>query len=87
MGAVCRYLETCGEVHQAISCYQDALQIDQLSEAFYQQLMLCYHQAGLHAEAAVVYDCCRKNLAINLTIAPSPKTTEIYRMITARQTP
>jgi DNA-binding SARP family transcriptional activator len=86
MGAVCRYLETCGEVHQAIACYQDGLQIDHLSEAFYQQLMLCYLKAGLHAEAAVVYDCCRKNLAINLTIAPSLKTTEIYRMITARQT-
>jgi two-component SAPR family response regulator len=86
MGAVCRYLETCGEVHQAISCYQDGLQIDHLSEAFYQQLMLCYHHAGLHAEAAVIYDCCRKNLAVDLAIAPSPKTVEIYRMISARQT-
>jgi len=81
-GTVCRYLESHGETHQAIDCYRDGLEIDNLSEEFYQQLMLCYLQAGLHAEAAIVWECCRKNLAIHLGIAPSPKTTEIYRMIT-----
>jgi DNA-binding SARP family transcriptional activator len=43
--------------------------------------MLCYHQTGLHAEAAIAYTTCRKNLAIHLGIAPSPRTEEIYRMI------
>jgi DNA-binding SARP family transcriptional activator len=81
-GTVCRYLESHGETSEAIDCYRDGLQIDNLSEEFYQQLMLCYIQAGLHAEAAVVWECCRKNLAIHLAISPSPKTMEIYRMIT-----
>jgi DNA-binding SARP family transcriptional activator len=80
-GKVCRYLEAQGETHEAIDCYRDGLKIDHLSEEFYQQLMLCYLQAGLHAEAAVVWECCRKNLALHLAIAPSPKTMEIYRMI------
>lgn len=81
-GAICRYLEGHGETNEAIDCYRDGLEIDNLSEEFYQQLMLCYLQAGLHAEAAVVWECCRKNLAIHLAIAPSPKTMAIYRMIT-----
>lgn len=81
-GTVCRYLECHGETHQAIDCYRDGLEIDHLSEEFYQQLMLCYLQAGLHAEAARVWEICRKNLAIHLAISPSPKTMEIYRMIT-----
>ena len=81
-GTLCRYIECHGETREAIDCYRDGLEIDHLSEEFYQQLMLCYFQAGLHAEAAVVWECCRKNLAIHLAIAPSPKTMEIYRMIT-----
>jgi DNA-binding SARP family transcriptional activator len=70
-----------GETHQAIACYRDGQEIDHLTENFYQQLMLCYHQTGLHAEAAIAYTTCRKNLAIHLGIAPSPQTEEFYRMI------
>lgn len=80
-GVLCRRLDEQGETHQAIACYRDGLEIDHLSEEFYQQLMLCYLQAGLHAEAAVAYQTCRKNLALNLGIAPSPRTEEIFRMI------
>jgi DNA-binding SARP family transcriptional activator len=47
--------------------------------------MLCYHQVGLHAEAAVTYQTCRKNLALHLGIAPSPRTEDIYRMITGHK--
>ena len=81
VGVLCRRLDEQGETHQAIACYRDGLEIDHLTENFYQQLMLCYHQTGLHAEAAIAYTTCRKNLAIHLGIAPSPRTEEIYRMI------
>ena len=80
-GLLCRRLDEQGETHLAIACCRDGLDIDHLSEEFYQQLMLCYHQAGLHAEAAVTYQTCRKNLSLHLGIAPSPRTEEIYRMI------
>ena len=49
--------------------------------------MLCYLQAGLHAEAALAYHTCRKNLALHLGIAPSPRTEEIYRMIRDHKAP
>jgi two-component SAPR family response regulator len=81
-GHVCRHHESQGDTHKAIACYRDGLEIDHLSEEFYQQLMLCYLKAGLHAEAAVTWECCRKNLALHLAISPSPRTREIYRMIT-----
>ncbi len=81
-GLLCRRLDEQGETRQAIACYREGLEIDHLSEEFYQQLILCCHQEGLHAEAAAAYERCRKNLALNLGIAPSPRTEEIYRMIT-----
>jgi DNA-binding SARP family transcriptional activator len=80
-GSLCRKLIEQGDTRQAIACYQDSLEIDHLAEEFYQQLMHCYYRAGFHAEAAVVYQTCRKNLALNLGIAPSPRTEEIFRMI------
>lgn len=79
-GAHCQVLHDRGETQQAIACYRDGLEIDHLAEEFYQQPMLCYQRAELHAEAVVVYQTCRKSLAIHLGIAPSPRTEEIHRI-------
>jgi DNA-binding SARP family transcriptional activator len=78
---LCRRLGERDETMDAIACYRDGLEIDYFSEEFYQQLMLCYYRTGLCAEAVVVYQNCRKNLAIHLGIALSPQTEEIYRLI------
>lgn len=66
-----------GEWGDAADVYMRGLELDNLSEAFYQQLMVCYQQMGEHAEALLVYRRCRELLSIVLGIAPSPKTERL----------
>ena len=66
---------------QAISCYQQALQIDPLSEVFYQGLMQTYTRQGRMGEALSTYEHCRNVLAKRLHISPSEKTVAIYKKI------
>jgi DNA-binding SARP family transcriptional activator len=75
------YLQQRGQWEQAVECYQRALEVDDLSEDFYQNLMVCYQQLGQHAEAIGVYNRCRKILSATLGIEPSPKTETIYKAI------
>lgn len=63
---------------QAIAIYLQGLEIDDLAEEFYQNLMGCYLAAGLRAEAVSTYQRCQKTLAISLGVAPSAKTAAIF---------
>ena len=73
--------EQFGELHKAVECYQKGLEVDDLTEKFYQCLMECYQQIGRQAEAIKVYHRCRKTLSVVLGIEPSPKTEAIYKAI------
>ncbi len=67
---------------QAADCYQSALQVDDITEEFYQRLMLCYKKLGRKAEAVKTYRRCFSIFKANFGIEPSPETTAIYRSIT-----
>lgn len=69
--------ERAGEWESAANVYMRGLEVDNLSEAFYQQLMVCYQKTGEHAEALRVYRRCRELLSIVLGIVPSPKTERL----------
>jgi DNA-binding SARP family transcriptional activator len=66
---------------QAISSYQKGLEIDDLTEEFYQRLMICYRHLDLKPEALDVYKRCRKTLTAALGIDPSPETKAIYESL------
>lgn len=70
--------ERAGQWPSAADVYMRALEIDNLSEAFYQQLMMCHQHMGEHAEALRVYRRCRELLSIVLGIVPSPKTERLH---------
>lgn len=70
-------LEQAGQWESAADVYVRGLEIDNLSESFYQHLMVCHQQMGQHAEALRVYRRCRELLSIVLNIAPSAKTERI----------
>ncbi|MDR3553981.1 MAG: BTAD domain-containing putative transcriptional regulator [Syntrophobacteraceae bacterium] len=76
-------LEKAGQWEKAIEIYQKGLDIDDISEEFYQHLMVCYCELDLNANAMEVYRRCKKLLAAKLGIGPSPKTEAIYRKITS----
>ncbi len=69
------------EWEKAVECYLRGLEIDDLAEELYQELMACYQCMGRHAEVISIYQRCRKTLNAALGIEPSPRTEEIYRSI------
>ena len=76
-----RYWQDREEWQKAIESFQRGLEIDDVSEDLYQQLMLCYRQIGRRAEALSIYQRCRKTLSTTLEIDPSPKTEAIYKSL------
>lgn len=77
-----RCWERIGRREAAIQCYQKGLEIDDLAEVFYQQLMICYQQLGRKSEALAVYRRCRTTLSLVLSVAPSPVTEAIRGRLT-----
>lgn len=59
---------------QAMVCYEKAIEIDACAEVFYQGLMKLLLAEQRRAEAISVYERCRKLLATQLGLVPSPET-------------
>jgi LuxR family maltose regulon positive regulatory protein len=68
-----------GQPKKAMECYEKGLEIDDLTEEFYQGLMACNLKLGRKAEAIKVYRRCKQVLAANLGVEPSPVSEEIVR--------
>lgn len=81
------YLEQTGQVEKAIRCFVKGLEVDDLFEAFYQRLMVCYQRLGRRAEALALYNRLKKTLSTTFAIEPSSKTENIYKAIRSDSTP
>jgi DNA-binding SARP family transcriptional activator len=75
------YLEEANELDKAVTCFERAIEVDDLAEVFYQSLMLCLKQLGRRSDALAVYQRCRKTLAACLDIEPTPETEVIYESL------
>ena len=69
------------EWEKASEPYQHGLEIDDVAEEFYQQLMICYRELGRKAEAISLYERCRKTLSTILGVDPSAKTEAIFKSL------
>jgi DNA-binding SARP family transcriptional activator len=69
--------EQAGDFNNAIKFYQKGIDVDNLTEKFYQRLMVCYQRQGRKAEALSVYNRCCKILSAQLSIEPSPETEAV----------
>ncbi len=67
----------------AIASLEDALQVDDTVESFYQQLMSFQARAGRGAEVQSTYRRCREVLASTLQARPSPSTEALLRRLGA----
>ena len=81
VGELARYFEAAGEWEQAVDCYIRSLEADDLAEAFYRRLMLCYRELGRQAEAVDVYNTCKRIFNAELNIEPSPETRAVYERV------
>ena len=70
-------LEARQEWEQAVALFSRALELDNLAEALYRRLMVCYRELGEPAEALNVYRRCREMLSIVLGVKPSLETEAI----------
>jgi two-component SAPR family response regulator len=75
------HLQQTGQWEKAVENYQQVLEVDNLAEEFYQDLMICYRHLGQNAKAIEVYRSCKKMLSACLGIEPSPKTEAIYKTL------
>jgi len=69
-----QHYETTAQWQKAIDCYEKGLKAEELTEVFYQQLIVCYLQLELPAEALQVYSRCERVFERELGIEPSRKT-------------
>jgi class 3 adenylate cyclase/two-component SAPR family response regulator len=70
-------LEGRKEWEQAAALFSRALELDNLAEALYRRLMVCYRELGEPAEALNAYRRCRDMLSIVLGVKPAPETEAI----------
>ena len=86
LGLIRRFVEYLKETDQwekALEFCQKALEVDDLAEELYQQIMVCFRQLNQNAQAIAAYQRCKETLSSALGIEPSPKTKAIYKTLTA----
>jgi LuxR family transcriptional regulator, maltose regulon positive regulatory protein len=66
---------------ESLALYRKGLEIDPLTEFFYQGLMRCYQCLHQPAEALKTYERCRRLLKSQLGLDPSPQTEALARDI------
>jgi LuxR family maltose regulon positive regulatory protein len=71
------HMEQSKAYEEAIRIYQKGLEVDDLSEPYYQRLMVCYKKLGRSAEAVSLYKRFKKTLAA-YDLEPSPETNAIH---------
>ncbi len=72
-----------GKYEKSVEVYQRGLEVDDLSEEFYQNLMMSYLNLGRKAEAATTYRRCHEILLAKLGLSPSERTKDIYSLVRA----
>jgi len=70
-----------GQWEKALEFYRKGNDIDDLSEQFYQGLMICHRELGRRADAMEAYYHCKKLFATRLGIEPSQKTKAISKTL------
>ena len=64
--ALAKRLQEAGRWENAVALYQRALELDNLAEDLYRNLMICYRELGRPSEALQVYRRCRELLSLVL---------------------
>jgi DNA-binding SARP family transcriptional activator len=69
-----------GNPDRALECYLRGVEVDDLAEELYRNLMECYLSAGLRGEMLTTFQRCRDALALH-GLSPSPETMVVYRQV------
>jgi ATP/maltotriose-dependent transcriptional regulator MalT/DNA-binding SARP family transcriptional activator len=80
---IARGWEEAGMPAAAADCLLRFVEVDELSEPLYRQLMLCYQRSGAPVEAVAVYERLRTILSARQKLMPSPETQALYATLKA----
>lgn len=78
---VCRHLEQNDQCEVAINLYEYGIEIDDLSENTYLQLMKCYFKQGKYSEAMKVYQRCNNLLRAHFGFGASHEMQMLLRSL------
>jgi DNA-binding SARP family transcriptional activator len=81
---IARKLMAQNQYEQAIGLYLRGLEIDELAEVFYQDLMTCYHTMGRITEGLTIYQRCRETFLAVLGSQPSLSTENIRNALSGK---
>lgn len=84
-GDIARFWQQSGEPERALDYLHRVLDVDDLAEGLYRQLMQCYLELGRIAEAVEGYARCRSVLAARLGVEPSLETRGLYEKLLRAQ--
>lgn len=78
MGKLTRGWESSEHLDRIVDYCERAIEVDNLCEGMYRQLMMFYQRQGRRAEALDVYDRCCKTFSALLKATPSAETSAIH---------
>lgn len=81
--ALGRRLQSAGRLHDAAALYERTLELDNLAEDLYRQLIVCQRELGERAAALRTYRRCKELLSVVLGTKPSPETESVRRSLDA----
>jgi DNA-binding SARP family transcriptional activator len=70
---------------KAVECYQKGIEVDEIIEQCYQDLMIIYQRLGRRTEALSIYSRCRRVLSSVLGVTPSLETEAIRKSLLANK--
>ncbi len=79
--ALGRRLQASGRVREACDLYERTLELDNLAEDLYRQLIVCQRDLGERAAALRTYRRCKELLSMVLGTKPSPETEAVRRSL------
>lgn len=74
-------LSIAGRHEEALACYRQGLEIDDMDEQFYQGVMRCALQLQRPAEGLAAYQRLKRMLSILMGVAPSDRSETLHRQL------
>ena len=84
---LCEYWKQAQQHDKAVECFERSLQVDDLAEELYRDLMSCYWQLGRRAAALSVYERYKETLSTKLGVEPSPETKMLRETLVSNSKP
>jgi len=87
LARIARGWERAGAPQAAADCYLRFIEVDELSEPLYRQLMLFYQRCGALIDAVAAYERLRTLLSTRMKSMPSPEAQALYASLKSAGAP